>query len=430
MKTHRTLFTALVLLAVVLTGCGGGGGTPAGRRAGQVRFNIAWPERQTSRFIPQGAESIKLIAREKGDDDELILEKVVPRGERVVTLDLPSVEVTIEAQACANADGSGQVLAKGATTITVQEMQVASASLTMDSVITHVRFTPEKAELQEGSSLTVTASAMDANGAIVLTSPNAWEWQPENSHTTTVAGYRTFGGTITLRGKWGGSGAFLVKERETGKTARLPVTVAATDPVPPLPGNGPGLFITPDPLVLRAGETVRLQSFRRDEGGNVGPGHVTFSPGDANVALITRPGQSMPDELIGVAQGKGYIMAWDGGKPLTVPVEVKGHLLWVYISPGEGNAAEVSVDGQQLVYATPEGNELGRRITYGTGVYAIPVSIGPGKHTMRVKNVSTGPLPPGHQTDWLSFQATVAGGGFRDNPVQRGTYEEVEFTIP
>jgi hypothetical protein len=437
-QTHRPFWSGILRTAIAccavaalagMIGCGGGGGTPAGRKPGQARFTIAWPERSVSRLIPQRAESIKLIAKEKGDEDEVILERVVPRGERVVTLDLPSVEVTVEAQARANVDGTGQVLAKGATTLQIQEMQVASAALTMDSVITSVQLTRSDVSIQEGSATQVTANAVDASGAIVLTNPSGWDWRSGSADTDSVVSWSADGATLSLTGKWNGSCAFVATEKETGRTARL--TVTCTGSSPPPPGTEPGVFITPHPLVFTAGEPVTLEAFYRDHLGRVRKIPPAFSSAISGEMHQRGEGQ-LADEFIGITQSKGYLGVIYQGEMVNFPAEVRGYVLQVGVPWDEpGNAAEVSLDGAPMVRATPEGNALGHRMQFGSKLWCFPVQLAPGKHTIRVKNVSTGPLAPGDQIGWMSVHAVIAGTGWGcKESIARGHYQDFEFIVP
>jgi hypothetical protein len=302
-------------------GCGGGSspiaspgtGTsiPAMRR-GQVRFTIKWPEKATpTRLIPQVAQSLKFRCLDADDEDEVISEVVVPRGQSIVTLELPSVHVKIDAAAHANGDGSGQVLAKGDVTVLVKEAQVTSEKLTLDSVITEVKLSQDTVTLQPDSPVAVSANAYDETGAVVLTDPEGWEWTPDDATAGTIVEFRPTGYLLSLAARQSGSASFTVREKETGKTARLAVTSHASTPSPsptptpspsPTPDSRPRVTARVDPgpngeyraLEIYVADT-QLVGFCDSNMGSIDiPFELTLAPGKYYIWVKDVSGDSSP----------------------------------------------------------------------------------------------------------------------------------------
>lgn len=399
-----SLLLAASLLAAA--GCGGGGSgststvvpgvgtsTPAATR-GQVRFTIKWPEKTTTRLIPQAAESIKFICKDADDEDEQIMEQVVPRGQTVVTLDLPSVRVRIDAEARSVSDGSGQVLAKGGVTLLVKEARATAEKLTLDSVITQVKLSQNDISVSGDQSVEVSADALDTEGAVVLTAPENWEWMPEDGSAGDIVSYQPTGHKLNVQARKIGTAAFTVKEKETGKTARLTVN-SHKDPTDSGPGpvtGQPGYVIQPSTIDLTAGDVLHLQAYWRDNDGNMTPQGAIFH-GDAYGVYQIYNKHDGTRPFVALRQGETTLHVQTDGGMLYVPVHVSGYMIAVTLHPGDTGLSgdvEVYVDDTMVMRGNIEGNDLGQLITNMPNTMAIPLpmDLKPGRHYFYAKGTS------------------------------------------
>jgi hypothetical protein len=241
MKQLCKLFALVALLgagvaALLLAGCGGGGnnglpGAPATGR-GVVRFTIQWPEPQASRLIPVAAQSIKIVGK-ASSGGRTVVEKVVPRppaGQNTTTVNLPNLPAgatIFTATAYPTADATGTPQATGSVTVTVVAGQTVNApTLTMGTTIVKVQIDVPNVALTPGQSTQVTASALDAQNNVVLTSGSTFAWQVQELSGVSVTS-NTNPTTVTAAGNAGAdSGTLVVTENESGRaSAPVPVTI-------------------------------------------------------------------------------------------------------------------------------------------------------------------------------------------------------------
>jgi hypothetical protein len=132
------LGVGVALLAAALTGgCGGSKSaapsvvTPAGK--GTVRVKVAWPQTKAATAvspasIPFGTQSVAVKAVQ---NSAVVASCLIVRPASEGTLqDVPCGTTVLGAYACSSSDGTGTVLAKGTTTITVHTGLNEVASLT------------------------------------------------------------------------------------------------------------------------------------------------------------------------------------------------------------------------------------------------------------------------------------------------------------
>jgi hypothetical protein len=389
-------------ILILPSGCGGGsrsvspaipGGVtaPAAGR-GQVRFTIRWPETTPTRLIPLSAKSIKFRCLDADDEDEVILEVVVPQGQSMVTLDLPSVRVRIEAEAHANQDGTGQVLAKGGVTVLVKEARVTAEKLSLGSVISQVKLSQSQADIAYDQSVEVSADALDADGAVLLTAPESWEWTPDDvSAAAAAVEYAPSGGRLSVRAKKDGAVAFTVREKETGKTARLNVTSHGQTEQPPSdPPYEFGLNI-PSEVHVAAGDIAEIVAVYKHPDGRLENVPLMFTEphgaqlvGEFNGRIRIRG--TTPTKSAGVTADAGISVNAGGGWQ-TVRIITKGRLLVGSIygrEPGADVRCAVYLDDSLVASFTDKPNEMGEP----DRVNMFKLNAAPGLHKLRIVNLS------------------------------------------
>lgn len=218
----RHLSLALIPLAFLLAGCGGGSDSA---KSGRAEFRILWPAEET-RLIPAASNSIKVEIRRGGT---VIATKLSPKpaggGSALVVFDnLPVAQVTATATAYPNADGTGTAQATGSVTFQVQAGQTTPFSITMASTIDRLEVTPPTLTLNPNEEQTLSVAAKDSANNIVLLSPSKLEWR---SNATSVATVDS-AGRVTAQNP--GSTEIRVTETESGKIASISVIVNAVAP--------------------------------------------------------------------------------------------------------------------------------------------------------------------------------------------------------
>ncbi len=225
---------AAPLLLLLLTSCAGGGehSTPG---EGTLRLSIEWPE--ATRLVPVASKSIVITAsvtKGEGEDavTERITQKIVPRPATGnlsnVEMKLPSTKVTIQADACPNADGTGNVQATAKKEVTIPESRTTPIEITMVTRIQRVSMTPNP----DGSTLlvdaggTYEASAESDGDILVITSPSKWTW---TSSDTTVLGITSDGSKVTVKGLKEGRVTLTATEDESHRTKSAVVNVKARE---------------------------------------------------------------------------------------------------------------------------------------------------------------------------------------------------------
>ncbi len=218
----------LFLLAVWLTGCGGGG-TPAGsvsRATGRATVTVHWPAR--TRVIPLAANSISVSVAQGANilTTQLLARPANGNTASVTFNSLPVGTLNVTATAYPNADGTGTAQATAATPLAIQANQNTPFSLTMGSTIDHLDSAPVSLALAVGQVVPVTVTAKDAAGNTVLIQPQTLHWLSSDSTVASVDGTGNvtgvaIGGTVTPV-------QITVTETESNKSVNIPVVVSAT----------------------------------------------------------------------------------------------------------------------------------------------------------------------------------------------------------
>jgi hypothetical protein len=196
-----------VLVAATLVGCGSSS-RPVGGGTGSVRIKVAWPE-VNQRLIPTTAQAIRFDVLQAYSALPVATTLVVRPSAQATLVGVPQGPCTLVATAFPVADGTGTAVASAAQDFTVVAGASQDVSITLASTIATFTVTPNPADVQAGSTVTLTATAKDADGNLlmipdvrwsVLTGPTAIALvtprAPAESFSATVAGLATGQGSV------------------------------------------------------------------------------------------------------------------------------------------------------------------------------------------------------------------------------------------
>ena len=237
---------SLLLLSLLVAGCGGGGGGHSSApvaRGGRATLRVRWPKATDARLIPLAAASvtITILRPDGGTPLTKTLARPADGGTSTTTVaGLPYGDLPVRVEAFPNADGTGAAQARGAGNVLVGEDAPGEVSIALDSTVASLAVSPDPVALGIGSTATLTASARDAAGVLVLLSANGrgerLVWSVDDASVAKVEGD---GPTATLTGLAGGAtrvSASLVTT-DGGATVSASAPLSVTTPV---------LSVTPD----------------------------------------------------------------------------------------------------------------------------------------------------------------------------------------
>jgi hypothetical protein len=151
---------------------------------------------------------------------EIVDCKVVTRPETTVEFDkLPPGILTAVVEAYPTEDGTGVPQARASVAVTIEAGKTTSMTVTMESTIDHLEVSPSDPSLPVGDNLSLTATAKDADGNVVLISSDNLQWNSSDEAVVTVD---TSG---TLTGIAEGTAEITVEETESGKSTTVTATV-------------------------------------------------------------------------------------------------------------------------------------------------------------------------------------------------------------
>jgi hypothetical protein len=244
-----TLLVMAVVGTIALSGCGGGGSSAGGQSArSQAVVTITWPSSTASRLIPAAANSIVVTFTQNGST--VGTETAArPATGTTSTLTFPSLPVgtlTAKADAYPSTDGTGVVQATALVSVEIVSGQVTPVTINMASTIDHLVINPTSPTATVGSTTTLSLSALDANGNIVLVASSAISWISE---TKTVA---TVSSTGVVTGVAAGSSLITATDSESGKSVSVTITVSSA-------GSGPTITTQPGSVVATVGNSASLK---------------------------------------------------------------------------------------------------------------------------------------------------------------------------
>ncbi|MCW3098187.1 MAG: hypothetical protein JWL77_3805 [Chthonomonadaceae bacterium] len=246
MRVYALIIGAWLCL---LSGCGGGSNPQLTGTGGQGRatLTVTWPAR--TRLIPDASNSITVIVTQ-GTAPVAQQTLARPAAGGASTASFPSLQtgtLSVSATTYPNADGTGVAQATATIPLVIVANQTTSFSITMGSTIDHLDLTAPTASVKVGATLQVSATAKDASGAVVLTTPARLSW------LSSATGVATVDATGLVTGVGVGSADISVTDTESGKAAKTTVTVTVT------PGGPSNPFLT-DGFAYTVGGPVANQN--------------------------------------------------------------------------------------------------------------------------------------------------------------------------
>jgi hypothetical protein len=243
-----SLYGAVATATLLPLGCGGGtdsqvptptpigatptpfGATPtpapaAGRGNGQ--FTIDWTQ-PPSGSVPIAANSLLIVVKQ---GIEPIFQQVItrPTGSNTSTLNIPNLPegtlgVLVNAYPTDNATGVPQ--ASSGFTIAIADRVTTSKTLLLTSAVARVIVTTLQPTLTNTSTSNLFATALNADGNLVLTAPTRWTWRTDNPQI--IALTATGNQATVQQGPLDGVGTVTVRETETGLEGKLTLSAPET----------------------------------------------------------------------------------------------------------------------------------------------------------------------------------------------------------
>ena len=218
---------AFAAATITLCGCGGGSNNATGAgTTGRMSLSVVWPKQ--TRLIPIASRSIRAVVT---SGSQTLATKLIvgsdgpPSSPQVITFDnLQPGTVTLTATAFPETNGTGVAQATGAQSVSIISGQTSSVTVTMASTIDHVTIKPANPTVAVGPSFTLTMTAFDAAGSIVLAPLTASFVSANTANVSETAG----GDPATFQGLKVGTSLITVTETESGKTASTTATVSAS----------------------------------------------------------------------------------------------------------------------------------------------------------------------------------------------------------
>jgi hypothetical protein len=212
--------SALLAIALLwlLAGCGTGGPSTTST-LGRATFTVIWPS--SGRLIPDASNSIVVqITNGAAAVASQTLARPASGGSATATFKtLPVGALTATATAYPTTDGTGVAQATASVPLVIQANQNTAFTMTMASTIQKMSIAPPSASIGVGSVATLTVTATDAAGNVVLTSPSKIQWTSSNVSVATVNA-----GTVTA--VTAGTTNITATDTESNKSAVAAVSVA------------------------------------------------------------------------------------------------------------------------------------------------------------------------------------------------------------
>ena len=247
-RTAGIALAALFLGAAFLplSGCGGGShpaapGLGASReKVGAISFSVEWPKPDPSRLIPRAANSIQLRLFQGATEiaAPVVLNKPASfttgqtqiataafAGLSVGTTAAP-ITYRVTATAFPSIGAVGVPQASGQTASTDIQLTLTapavSVPLTMNSTIAKIVVSPAVQDMRVGDTVTLAATALDAAGSVVLTTPSQIQWTLGSPAIGTIV---TPGNPVTFTGRAIGTTSATARDAESGISSATPATL-------------------------------------------------------------------------------------------------------------------------------------------------------------------------------------------------------------
>jgi len=358
-------------LGLIAGGCGGGGGAslPTPSKGGQAVFSVRWPVR-TTRLIPAAANSLVVTIAQNGTT---VATKTIPRpsGNQTSTsttlTDLPYGTLQVAVAAYPTTNGTGTAQANGTASMAVTNSTPGSVTVSLASTVARIDPFPAQSFLPLGQTESITASAFDADGNMVLLAAGggseALSWRSSN-HAITVSGT---GPTATLKANVNDSATITatMKTADNGSTVSGETPIWTQENVQLAQGGFPKAYANlanngQTQVQAVPGGTVAWSSSAglgsSVEALIVGPDETIYAGGNGKVAAISSSGNvkwtaSVDGGVYGLLlTQQGELLV--GAQQLSVLNSRNGALNWSFATDSPCYEPNVSADGTTIYQAT------------------------------------------------------------------------------
>jgi hypothetical protein len=338
-----------IVFLLFLAGCGGGNNTQLATTGGQGRatLSITWPAR--TRLIPDASNSIYVIISKDGIISAArVLARPAAGGTSTVNFPLlPTGTLSVTATAYPNVAITDVAQATATIPLVILANQTTSFSITMGSTIDHVDMSAVTSTLKIGATLAITATAKDATGAVVLTTPARLSWLSSATGVATVDA----NGLVTGAGV--GSADISVTDTESGKAAKTTVTVKAVGPIsfaaPTLYSvTAPNEIVTADfdgdgkiDIVVGTNSALMILYGKGDGTFEAPQTILTWTGGVTPYSVADMNGDGKPD-LVCTVPSQILILHNAGGRAFAAPIAIPTNTSLATLVTGDFNG-----DGKQ-----------------------------------------------------------------------------------
>src|SRR5579884_86726 len=183
MKTIRWLpVLVIVLLMALEAGCGSGSSPRGAAGVGRAIFTIQWT--QKAQPAPAASNSIKITLNQGTTP---LASSLLTRPATSTAFDnLPARTLTANAAAYPSSDGSGVAQAQASVTLAIVAGQTTTLPLALESTIDHLDVTPPTPCVPPGRTMTLTVTARDRAGNVVLVKSGTLQWVSSNATVAAV----------------------------------------------------------------------------------------------------------------------------------------------------------------------------------------------------------------------------------------------------
>jgi uncharacterized protein YjdB len=255
--SRLTGIAGLLLLAVLLLGCGGSGrnalSPPGSLTTGQGNFTltVSWPE--VTRLIPKLTNSIVITLENTTasyTERRVVSRPVSGEPSTVTFTGIPVGQLKVTVNACDDYYGNNTPLASAESVVTINAGQTTAVSLTLNSTIDYITVSTFAPTVNVGTRLSLIPTAYDATNNVVTVATDGWAWYTSNESVVSVDDY----GHVTAIGP--GTVTLTVVERESGIAATVNLTVKAIsgDLIITINTTPVTLSVNPPTVLLKPGE--------------------------------------------------------------------------------------------------------------------------------------------------------------------------------
>jgi len=208
----------LMVLALMIGGCGGGGHSPLTQSMGSASLVIKWPDGSPATL---SAESIRIVI---SNGTTTVASRVLDRATvedqtAAVFATLPVGELIATVTAYPGAGASGSPVAEASAGLTIEPRTKTSLTFTMLGDFDLLEITPVNPTLSVNDALRLAAAPKNAAGEVVLVTPGSITWTSLNTSVVTVDA----GGIATAIAP--GIAEIRAAETESGISAAAQITV-------------------------------------------------------------------------------------------------------------------------------------------------------------------------------------------------------------